>query len=354
MNKRLKSNSMKIIYIANTVLPTGRAHGAQIVKTCEALSDAGVDLELIVTNRKTPIRESVFEYYGARENFKITKAWCIDTVHLGWLGFWFEQLTFASSVIIHTMLKDELFFTRDEFIACCLKLLGKRVIWEAHIGQKNIFARFLVKTNTKMIVISHGLEKLYLEYGVRSENIRVIPDGVDLNQFGKQISQEEARRTINVEKDMKLIVYTGSRQVGKGVETLVEAGALLGDLAQVMIVSNKHYLEIPQYLAVADVLVIPNSAKDKVSHLYTSPMKLFEYMASGRPIVASNLPSIREVLDDSTAYFFEPDNPESLAEIVTYVLNDPKAIEKTKRAKEQALEYTWEKRAKKIIEFISK
>ena len=83
-------------------------------------------------------------------------------------------------------------------------------------------------------------------------------------------------------------------------------------------------------------------------------MKLFEYMASGVPIVASDLPSLREVLDESSCYLCKPDNPESLAKTIKEALIDQNmAQNKAKNALAKVREYTWSKRAEMISLFIS-
>jgi glycosyltransferase involved in cell wall biosynthesis len=82
-------------------------------------------------------------------------------------------------------------------------------------------------------------------------------------------------------------------------------------------------------------------------------MKLFEYMAADRPILASDLPSIREILDENNATFFKPDDSKDLSEKVKYVLSNPESTEKrTRQAKEDVKNYTWQKRAEKIMEFL--
>ena len=111
--------------------------------------------------------------------------------------------------------------------------------------------------------------------------------------------------------------------------------------------------DMPKYLAAADVLVLPNSAKDENSLLYTSPLKLFEYMAAERSIVASDLPSLREILNNRNAVFFKPDSPESLATTVKMLLSHEELRETLARqARKDVLEYTWDKRAKKILDFL--
>ena len=105
----------------------------------------------------------------------------------------------------------------------------------------------------------------------------------------------------------------------------------------------------------ADVLVLPNSAKPKISSHYTSPLKLFQYMASGVPIIASDLPSIREILTDDTAFWFPPDDERALARQIEYVLSHPdEARSKAARAREEVKKYTWDARASAILEYIQK
>ncbi len=78
-------------------------------------------------------------------------------------------------------------------------------------------------------------------------------------------------------------------------------------------------------------------------------MKLFEYMASGTPIIASDVPSIREVVDDSMVTFFESDNVQALAtEIINIKESKDTYQAKTEIAYKKVSEHTWEKRAKRL------
>src|SRR3989344_3082477 len=123
-------------------------------------------------------------------------------------------------------------------------------------------------------------------------------------------------------------------------------------MKNVLILGHKPHQEIPSYLKAADVLALPNSAKDKI-YLNTSPVKLFEYMASGCPIVASNLPSIAEVLNYQNSVLVNPDDAGDLARGIEKILNEPNLGQQlSKRALEDVKNYTWEHRAKKILLFI--
>ena len=340
---------MKIFYIANMRLPSERAHSIQIMKTCEALSLNGADVELLVPNRETDIQEDVFKYYSAKRVFKIWKVFALDIVSIGWLGFWIETITFTETVVWRIVFKRGIFYTRDEYIAFCLRLLGKRVVWEAHMGQKNLFVKFLILFRTPVVVISNGLKNLYVSMGVPEEKILVAPDGVDLNEFNTQISKVDARAKLGISSRGKVVMYVGSRQGWKGVEILEEAAKYLPSDIRVMIISGKPYKEIPLYLRAADLLVIPNSGTEDISRLYTSPMKLFEYIASGTPIVASDLPSIREILPESEVSYFTPNDAKSLAEVIMKSLVSERSIYNIVDINE----YSWLSRAGKIMKFIS-
>jgi glycosyltransferase involved in cell wall biosynthesis len=123
-------------------------------------------------------------------------------------------------------------------------------------------------------------------------------------------------------------------------------------MERITIVPHIPKRDLMSYVEKSDVLVLPNSAKDKMS-LYTSPIKMFEYMASQRPIVASDLSSIKEVLSNrKDAILFDPDNAKDLANKINIVINqDCKKM--VDNAFLKAKQYTWDKRAEDIAKFIS-
>ncbi|KKR19024.1 MAG: Glycosyl transferase group 1 [Parcubacteria group bacterium GW2011_GWF1_39_37] len=123
----------------------------------------------------------------------------------------------------------------------------------------------------------------------------------------------------------------------------------------IRVIGNRPYSEVPMYLKSADVLVLPNSGKSDISKLYTSPMKLFEYMASGVPIVASDLPSMREVLNTSNSTLVKSDSPSALSQgIKTVFDNTGSAGILAKQALHDVDIFSWESRIKKILSVIEK
>jgi len=368
----------KLIYIANIRIPTEKAHGIQIMEMCASFADSEMEVKLIVPRRINAIKEDPFVYHDMRRNFSIKKLPTIDLVRFGRVGFLVQSFSFAISVFFFSVVKKGyIFYTRDELLALMLKILGKNVIWEAHMGHTNFVVKLVIKLGVKIVVISNGLKKLYLSYGVLENNLHVAPDGVDLERFDIDVSKTEARKKLGLPLDKKIALYKGHLYEWKGVDVFAKAAMLLkgedimcifiggtevdiesfrkkyGQYKNIFILGNKPRKETPFYQKASDIVIIPNSGEKDISKLYTSPMKLFGYMASGVPIISADLPSLREVLNEKNTKFFEADNPESLKEaILDVVKNEESSQELAKQALRDVGDYTWEKRSNKIINFI--
>jgi glycosyltransferase involved in cell wall biosynthesis len=140
-----------------------------------------------------------------------------------------------------------------------------------------------------------------------------------------------------------------------GVDTEYEEFKKKYDAPNVHIIPHQSRERIPTLLKSADVLVLPNSAKATISRVHASPLKLFEYMASGVSIVASDVPSLHEILSEKEAGFFKPDDSRSLADSIARALSEPgKSREKAYAAAEKVKRYTWRERARLIAEFVEK
>ncbi|MBI3631994.1 MAG: glycosyltransferase family 4 protein [Candidatus Vogelbacteria bacterium] len=369
---------MRLAYVANIRLPTDRAHGIQIMKTCEALAKYGISVELIIPNRRNEIKEDPFSYYEIEKNFVIKKLSCFDFIRHEKLGFLIRYVTFSLTSIKYCLKGDfDSIYSRDELPLWFLSFFEKKFFWEAHNGKWNFLVSCLVKSCSGIVVISNGIKNFLVGKGVDSSKIFVSPDAVELGRFDIEISKDKAREKLGLPKDKKIIMYTGHLYEWKGADVLARSGELFGGdyffvfvggtlghvedfrnkylrVNNLIVLGQKPHRDIPTYLKAADVLVIPNSGKEVVSRLYTSPMKLFEYMASGRPIVASNLSSIREVLNESNAVFFEPDDSRGLSVAIKNVLENAKLSDQISR---QALidvaQYSWDNRAKNITSFIN-
>lgn len=367
---------MRIIYIANARIPTEKAHGIQIMKMCESFAFNN-ELELVLPMRSNKVKADPFAYYGMKAAFKITKLPCLDLIpfcrYLGNLGLWVESLTFFFPTFFYAIFKKaDLIYTRNKFILP-LALFKKNLIYEAHTFPNNYFLySFFFKKTKGIVTITQNLKTLFLEKGISQDKLLVAPDGVDIDMFNIDISRAEARQKLGLDPEENIILYTGHLYKWKGVDTLIASADILlqgskiylvggtqKDLIRldcrknnVKIAGHRPYAEIPLWLKAADVLVLPNSGKEKISRSWTSPMKVFEYMAAHRPIVASNLPSIREVLNDRNAFLVEPDDVQGLAQGISRALAQRNlALEVADRAFAEVQNYTWRKRVQRIYDY---
>lgn len=365
---------MRILYVAAVRLPTEKAHGVQIMRTCEALSKLGANVELAVPGRATPIKEDPFTYYGVVKNSLVTTLHAPDWFGRGPFGFATASFLFGRKVARYAkQQKFDVIYTRDK-LALRAVLSSKptaKVVWEVH-GKEDIASARQFVGRVRVVAITQGIKTDLVKEGFKTEDILVAPDGVELETFANPQSKEASRARLGLRQDKKIAMYIGRLDGWKGIDTLLEASKLLpeevlaviigGEPAQIerlkLLYPKARFLGYHPYTAVADnqaaadVLVLPNTAKDVTSQLYTSPLKLFTYMAAGVPIVASDLPSLREVLDDSSAFFVEADNAVALAKGITEALTSQDAPMRAARAKERVVDYSWAARAQKILHFL--
>ena len=227
------------------------------------------------------------------------------------------------------------------------------------------------------VAINRSAKEIYQSIKGMKDKVVWAPDGVSIEDFALSITKEDARRKLGLAVKGRYVVYTGHFYSWKGIDTLIKAAALLPkDITvllvgggtpedstllkeklpeNIILIGQKKYSEIPFYLKAADCLVITGTAKDEHSNYFTSPLKLFEYMASGRPIVASGTSAIQEVLvHKKNSWLVQPDDERALADGIAYIFENPSTAKLlVEEAKRDVENYTWEKRAKKIISSIT-
>jgi glycosyltransferase involved in cell wall biosynthesis len=221
------------------------------------------------------------------------------------------------------------------------------------------------------VTITAGLaDDLRARFGDRPR-LAVVHDGVRLTSDPAGVASGFSRTD-----HRPIVAYAGHLYAWKGVDLLLRAlaqvpgvdGTIVGgherepDLARLRSLSATLGLgarvtftgqvsppEVPAWLAAADILVLPNPASAISTHA-TSPLKLFEYMAAGRAIVASDLPSIREVLtDDRTALLVEPGSPDAIAAAIRRLAADGVLRARLGAAAQAAVEeYSWSRRAERL------
>ena len=361
------------MYFVNVRLPHTWAHSIQIMKMCEAFARNGLEVEL-ATGMKRDTEEKIFAYYNIKTRFKITKIPHINlsSTSTSKINFLIRSFSFLFCAKLYALFKKyDILYLRTSLAG----LFFNNFYLEVHELPPRIksWHKLTYKKAKKIIVLTKFLKQELVASGVDEAKIITAADAVDLAEFAINLTRDEARRKLSLPANQKIIAYAGnfSFHDWKGVEIMLESLKYLPGVVcllvggepsekieikrrypaeNIIITGFKIHGEVPVYLKAADVLVLPNKRGNQNSAYYTSPLKLFEYMASQRPIVASDLPAIREVLNEANAVLVKPDDPKALAEGVKRVLAADRLADRLAR---QALadvhNYTWQKRAEKII-----
>lgn len=360
---------MKLLYLTNVQIPAENAQNLQIQAMSKAFFYSLKEDFLLVSpwNEKNEKMTPIYHW----KKIKISQ----------WLPRFLRQaLLLIKSKKIVSNFQPDVIYTRDIAIAWFFRRIGFKTVYEIHkpfttmIGNmifklvsKKISARGRPALGGKIVAISQSLKDFIVEeYNINSDNILVAHDGVDMEEFNFLESKEELREKYFKEmKDRFIVLYSGSQEKGKGVEMIIDAASELKNLIFVVIGSQKdeqrdnlifrkrmEQEEIPKYLRMADLLVLPMNKSLSYSH-FSSPLKLFEYMASQSPILASNIGAIGEILDEHNSFLFDPDKKGDFEEKILHVRNNMlEAQTKAKKALEDVEKYTWEKRAENILNFL--
>ncbi len=363
---------MNIIYIANARFPNEKAHGIQFAKTCESFSKLGVNLELVLPKRKTKIKEDPFSYYDIKNKFKYKKIWAPNFFPKTSLDFLLSSFIFGINSFFYILRKENSIIYSidlDPVSFFLFSFLKQPYFFEMHGPKKNNFLnRRLFKKIKGIIAINEAVKNdLIKNFPYLKDKIIICSNGLDLLDLKENCGKEEARKNLGIGFDKKVVVYTGSFQGWKGIETIIEAAKRLkevlfyfvggrkkGDFPEnIYFMGMRNFKEMPLWRAAADVLIVTGTKNDDYSFFYTSPMKLFEYMGARRPIIASRTPAIEQVVSDKEVFFHEADNPQDLANKIKFVFENKEEVnKKIESAYIKAGEYTWENRAKKILKFI--
>ena len=261
------------------------------------------------------------------------------------------------------------------------------IIYEVHslpLGGilSNVIENFLVRGVDNFIFITNSLKDIYVKkFKCSSKKVLICSDAVDLDIFDIEISKEEARKKIDLPQNVKLLGYCGKFTTmgqDKGIDTILQSlRQLPPDILFIAVGAKpkelKHYKKLARqygveekvrffihvdqkklalYQKAFDVLLMPFPHTKHYAY-YMSPLKMFEYMASKRPIIATNLPSIREILSEKNAIIVKPDDPSDLANGIKKILEDKELAEQiSEQAFKDVDNYTWEKRVRNILSFI--
>jgi len=378
---------MKIAYVYYEDIRAKKAHTAHTLSTCSQLGNkAEVDYFHAFLRNKTV--KGVLSYFKLRQNFRVVKIFCFPLnqitliEHLGRLIFFFQVARKISKGKYDFILTSDFSFLYFFYLFPFLKPQIP-IFYEAHkvysIVSKKIQSHKIEKNAinrncTKVFSITNRGKKDLEKLGVKIK-IVCLPNGVDLTVFKNELSKKEAQKRLGLDGNKFIVLYSGSFLNWKGVDVFVKSAKYIqsdnvlllavgakpdkkiafeklvdGDL-NVKIIERQDRNKIIEYMAAADICVLPTlSLPHCEGEFYTSPIKLFEYMAIGLPIIASDLPSLREVLNDENALFFEQGDSKDLAKKIE-LLKDNKLLQEkiSQNNLNKVKDFSLEKRAGIII-----
>lgn len=280
--------------------------------------------------------------------------------------------------------KGIVIFTRDIALAVSAVLAGRRAVYEAHKQPAGRAAawmcRLLVRSSKfKLVAISGALAEFYqTAYKLPEARVLVAHDGVFPEDYRalRRRGRGAIRKELNLALDKLLVVHTGSLYKG-GAELYEHVARAGGDSVLFLHIGGseserKCWTEHYRVLGLDNVVFLPHMPPEqarlyqmaadllfyvttRASPMYwcTSPLKVFEYMATGTPILGARIGSVAEVLNDGNAYCFDPDHPESIGEAFMRYRQDATLAQlKADQALSEVEEkYSWGERARKIAAF---
>lgn len=394
---------MEIAFVTKIHLPENRGVSFAIVNMCQALAKIGHKVQLFFPDRPAKWRGTSFwEYYHIERNtFPVHKLFCVNVLNI----FFFEPLlihfreiiiswSFSFSLLRYLTQKSfpvvHLFGECKEALLL-LKLLRWTyrpiIFYELHITPSGWYERLLEKISVSradvLVTSNKYLARFYRRRYQFRGKIVVAPNGVNLDEFDFRTSKAQLRKILGLPLRKTIIGFGGrfiTDRMEKGIPELISALVILRKKYQNLFLVcvggpteyvNKYRLlasklgvngqdtmfldhvapkKLYQFMRAFDVCAMPFPFNHHFAHIM-APLKMFEYMASKNPIIATDLPSVREVLTDKeTALLAKPGDPKDLARKIDFLIRNHGVGRRLARKAFALLRnhYTWEKRQKTI------
>lgn len=247
-----------------------------------------------------------------------------------------------------------------------------------HISRS--FEKYVLTKATGIIAVSDPLAKIWIENGISKDKIKVIPNGVCLESYKSYNPSIIPQSMHDKLKDKITIGYIGTFTVNHDVQTVVEGFSqaisivpnirllLMGDgpfvqeirkrtdslniTDKVIFTGKILHKHVPAYLGLCDIAVNPMRQVYEEAFIGV-PIKMFEYMASKLPTISTDMPNLRQLLNNS-AIFVSPGSASGWRDALIRLAKDKKLRQhKGNAAFEQLIKrgYTWEENARKVFEY---
>jgi glycosyltransferase involved in cell wall biosynthesis len=362
----------KVLIIANSRYPEGTANSINVFRMSTAFASEGFNVRLIALRSslfisKQYLWEDTCRRYGDNPDIKGTFFW--------WPFRRAAEPVLAILIFFILLIskRNTLIYTRIGYVALLAVTMGFYTAFESHAPPKNtllrkIESRLLRHSKALVVLITEGLRKTYRAINLPADNAIVVPDAGRLLRHAIPHKREFNGPCLDVG-------YIGSLYKGRGFEIIVSIAEkmperrfhIIGDLATLSTHLKKYPENIIRYGALTpdqaeriaglfDAFLMPYQQEVRIGNdldtsSWMSPMKMFEYMLSGTPIVSSNLTVLREILNDSeNAILVEPADVEGWVSAL-YRLDSPELRYRLARKafEEASANYTWDIRLKRIL-----
>jgi glycosyltransferase involved in cell wall biosynthesis len=372
---------VKIIYISAGIIPSERANTIQVMKVCQAFTQMGHTVTLLVPASPEPVPawEALADHYGLKTQFDIR------TIPL--TAFMKRRDFPWRAARVASQMGADLVYARAVSPAVLGLLVHLPTMLEMHQLPSGTFGStwfrlFLrLKGRKRLVPITHALERaLHQRYDLplNKEQIVVAASGVDLDRFADLPDPVSARGLLHLPEGWT-VVCTGHLYAGRGLDLVMNLASRLPNVNFMWVGGSSKEVEVgrsqaikaglknlnligfvlnsklPLYQAAANALLIPytpgftNSGGEDISAV-SSPMKIFEYMASRRIIISSDLPVLREVLNEKNAIFCPPEDVDAWELTVRHLQLDPQTAQPlVDQARLDAEKYSWLERSRLIL-----
>lgn len=384
---------MRLYYISPSLIPSRTANSIHVVRMCEALSSLGNKVTLFTCREgggAGNLRETIENYYGTT----------LNNVNINSFPLLFKRamnLQIAIKSIWRCLLdvatgnKPDLIISRNLYAAYLVTHIIKcPLIFETHqleYGFRKRMQRSLISNpEVSTIVISEALKVLLAKHlNMTPPNVTVLHDAAPAGI--RRISREEReylRKTeleeCIIKKYSFLAAYFGHLYHGRGINVIQSLAERHADIAFLVFGGNKEQIlifrkenkinnlfflghidpgKVSSLMSMMDLLLMPyqrqvaiGGKKNEDTARWMSPMKMFEYMAAGVPIISSDLPVLREVLQhNNNCLMAKPDNVDDWSNCVKMLINKPSLAQEIadKAYDGYAHEYNWTERAKRML-----
>ena len=358
-------NTNKFYYIAEFCIPAKNAYSIHVFKMCDSIKELNYKLNLVIPSCGSKFSE-IKNDYNLKNKFNIISIFKKKKT----INFVYRIIFALYAAIIVKKNSPNLVITRSLLSSFFLSLFKKKHYLEIHgniYGLTNFLFIKLNYINSKYIIrIIFITKNLARHYNIEKKKYLVLPDGFNPRDFKYPLKKI---------KYISKFIYTGSFALGKGTDIIIKLAKLLpqklfylyGNQSvikfnnlpkNVKIFSHIKYKYIPKILNKGDALLMPyknkvfynESLSDDIGNFH-SPLKMFEYLASGKLLISSNRKVLKEILKNKlNCLIVKKNNINSWLDCIKYAENNLKKINQiAKYAKTEVQKYSWDLRIKNIL-----